>query len=246
MFILSENQIVTMLKKSGFIMPKNGAVQVLDIGAGDGHCTARIQSALKQLDIGTLPHVMVTETSWIMRKRLAKYQNFSIVEVPDVATLQNLDLVACLNVLDRCADPHQMLRDIHNILSPSGRAIIALVLPYYHYVESNSTHLPLQPLLPHWPNNYSGAAGGSSIGSSCDCSEHHCGYSKRPSFEEEARIFFEVLQEKGFKVESFTRAPYLCEGDFRQSFYYLIDVVVVVSKVAVPEGAAPGQSIQRS
>lgn len=44
-------------------------------------------------------------------------------------------------------------------------------------------------------------------------------------------MFFELLEEKGFKIESWTKAPYLCEGDIRQSFYWLSDIVVVVSKI---------------
>lgn len=79
MFILSEDQIGTILNKSGFRLPAHGAANILDIGAGDGHCTARIQNALKQME-GSSPHILVTETSWIMRKRLAKYDNFSLVE----------------------------------------------------------------------------------------------------------------------------------------------------------------------
>lgn len=51
--------------------------------------------------------------------------------------VENVDLVCCLNVLDRCADPHQILEDIHRALSPEGRAVIALVLPYSHYVETS-------------------------------------------------------------------------------------------------------------
>lgn len=92
----------------------------------------------------------------------------------------------------------------------------------------------MRPLLPHWPNNYTGSA------VSCDCSEHQCDYNKRrPSFEEEARIFFDLLQDKGFKVEAWTKAPYLCEGDIRQSFYWLIDIVVMVSKVPRSEQQRP-------
>lgn len=49
----------------------------------------------------------------------------------------DIDLIACLNVLDRCADPHQIMADIHATLSDDGRAIVALVLPYSHYVESS-------------------------------------------------------------------------------------------------------------
>lgn len=51
--------------------------------------------------------------------------------------VENVHLISCLNVLDRCADPHQILTDIHEALAPNGRAIVALVLPYSHYVESS-------------------------------------------------------------------------------------------------------------
>lgn len=51
--------------------------------------------------------------------------------------VENIDLISCLNVLDRCADPHQILEDIHRALAPNGRVIIALVLPYSHYVETS-------------------------------------------------------------------------------------------------------------
>lgn len=137
MFILSEDQLVTILSRSGLRLPANGGAKVLDIGAGDGKCTARVQTALQGIGDGALPHMYVTETSWIMRRRLEKYENFSVIEVPDVKKLSNMDFVSCLNVLDRCGDPHQMLTDIHNILSPTGRAMFALVLPYSHYVETS-------------------------------------------------------------------------------------------------------------
>lgn len=55
--------------------------------------------------------------------------------------VSNVHLISCLNVLDRCADPHQILQDIHMALSPNGRVIIALVLPYSHYVESSRCFL---------------------------------------------------------------------------------------------------------
>lgn len=44
----------------------------------------------------------------------------------------------------------------------------------------------------------------------------------------------------GFAIEAWTKAPYLCQGDMRQSFYWLIDVVVVLSKrpLPTPEAAA--------
>jgi DREV methyltransferase len=69
----------------------------------------------------------------------------------------------------------------------------------------DDTHLPLRPVLPHWP-------------------------SARLPFESEVVVFFEQLEQIGYQIEAWTKAPYLCEGDLRQSFYWLIDVVVVVSK----------------
>lgn len=82
---------------------------------------------------------------------------FSVIDKLD--EVENIDLVCCFNVLDRCADPHQILQvwlnqkkvfclylmikclknlqDIHHALSPDGRAVIALVLPYSHYVETS-------------------------------------------------------------------------------------------------------------
>lgn len=64
----------------------------------------------------------------------------SVVERLD--EVENIDLISCLNVLDRCAEPHQILSDIHRALSPNGRAVVALVLPYSHYVETSKfSHL---------------------------------------------------------------------------------------------------------
>lgn len=143
--------------------------------------------------------------------------------------VENIDLVCCLNVLDRCADPHQILKDIHRALSPDGRAVIALVLPYSHYVETSelktnncispislfsffecymyfvfadTSHMPIKPLME----------------------------SKSMPFDQEAKCFFDQLEMMGFNIEAWTKAPYLCEGDLRQSFYWLVDVVVVLSK----------------
>lgn len=63
------------------------------------------------------------------------FEHCSVID--KLAEVENIDLVCCLNVLDRCADPHQILLDIHRVLSPEGRAVIALVLPYSHYVETS-------------------------------------------------------------------------------------------------------------
>uniref|UniRef100_A0A1L8DCG4 Putative methyltransferase-like protein 9 n=1 Tax=Nyssomyia neivai TaxID=330878 RepID=A0A1L8DCG4_9DIPT len=205
MFILSEAQFMELLGAGGFRIDNFGdAFEMLDIGAGDGEVTTRLAQAVFRLGPENMPlRVFTTETSWTMRERLQK-QNFTVID--KITDANQVDLIACLNVLDRCADPHQILSDIHSTLSPRGRAVFALVLPYSHYVEMNTSHMPIKPLLPHWP------------------------HAQRVPFEEETTAFFEQLEEAGFRVEAWTKAPYLCEGDLRQSFYWLIDIVAVVSK----------------
>lgn len=146
--------------------------------------------------------LFATESSYIMKDRLRE-KTFTVIN--DIQELQNVHLIACLNVLDRCSDPKTLLSDIHKSLHPNGRVILALVLPYNHYVERSTSHLPVEPFLPHWPG-------------------------KSLPFNEEINIFFEQLELMGFNIECFTKAAYLCEGDLRQSFYWLIDVLVVLSK----------------
>lgn len=177
-------------------------INMLDIGAGDGLITLRLAQSLLQLNNNIMLNVYATETSYIMKDRLRE-KNISVIN--DIRELQNTHLISCLNVLDRCVDPKALLTDIYDSLHPNGRALLALVLPYNHYVERNSSHLPLDPLMSHWPN-------------------------RQLPFNEEINAFFEQLESMGFRIESFTKAGYLCEGDIRQSFYWLIDILVIVSK----------------
>ncbi|XP_017045299.1 protein-L-histidine N-pros-methyltransferase [Drosophila ficusphila] len=202
MFILSEEQFRKLLLAGGF-QPASGdePVTILDIGAGDGEISLRVANTVSELSGSAGLQVFATEASWTMRDRLKKL-NFNVIT--EISSLQNLELILCLNVLDRCFDSFKLLEDIHLALAPNGRAVVALVLPYMHYVETNTSHLPLRPLL-------------ESNG-------------RVASFEEEAARFMELLENCGFRIESWTKAPYLCEGDLHQSFYWLIDLIVVISK----------------
>eukprot|EP00099_Drosophila_melanogaster_P020384 NP_611846.1 uncharacterized protein Dmel_CG5339 [Drosophila melanogaster] len=202
MFILSEEQFRKLLVAGGF-QPASGQepVTLLDIGAGDGEISLRVANTVSELSGSAGLRVFATEASWTMRDRLKKL-NFNVIT--EIDGLQNLELILCLNVLDRCFDSFKLLEDIHLALAPNGRAVVALVLPYMHYVETNTSHLPLRPLL---ENN-----------------------GRQASFEEEAARFMELLENCGYRVEAWTKAPYLCEGDLHQSFYWLIDLIVVISK----------------
>jgi len=47
------------------------------------------------------------------------------------------DVVACLNLLDRCDKPLTVLKDVKQILQPvTGRLLVAVVLPFSPCVES--------------------------------------------------------------------------------------------------------------
>ncbi|VDD76813.1 unnamed protein product [Mesocestoides corti] len=122
--------------------------KLLDLGAGDGRVTMRMAPIFDQ--------VYTTEISPVMRWRL-RQANFTVLGVDDwdkPGALQvtsadptqppsvspappQYDVVACLNLLDRCAAPLTLLRRIRAVLRPkTGRLVLALVLPLSQYVES--------------------------------------------------------------------------------------------------------------
>ena len=90
----------------------------------------------------------MTEVSANMCKNLRKID--FIDEVYEMETLPEgkFDLVACLNVLDRCSRPSDLLNDIKLRLEPvTGRFILALVLPFCPFVENGATQIkPTQDL----------------------------------------------------------------------------------------------------
>jgi len=50
------------------------------------------------------------------------------------------------------------------------------------------------------------------------------------NFEEQATSAIRnVFEASGFRVERWSRVPYLCEGDLNQAFYWLDDAVFVLS-----------------
>jgi SAM-dependent methyltransferase len=105
--------------------------KLLDIGSGDGCVTKKFTPIVE--------HISVTEVSANMCKNLRKID--FIDEVYELETLPEglFDLVACLNVLDRCNRPSDLLNDIKKRLVPvTGRFILALVLPYCPFVEDGA------------------------------------------------------------------------------------------------------------
>ncbi|XP_064640998.1 protein-L-histidine N-pros-methyltransferase-like isoform X2 [Lineus longissimus] len=150
---------------------------------------------------GHFKNVYTTEVSQPMVDRLKSrgYEVLGIEEWNENSVAY--DVITCLNVLDRCDHPVTMLMDMLRVLKPDGRIIIAVVLPFSPYVEKGSNGNKPSENLPISGN----------------------------TFEEQASsIVRDVFQPAGLELVSFTRLPYLCEGDINHSFYILNDAVFVL------------------
>lgn len=184
MFVYSLSHFRMLLSADVFWRGGN----LLDLGAGDGKATESMSPLFE--------NTYVTEISGPMRWILAK-RGYHILEVESwhLSGIQ-FDVIACLNLLDRCDAPESLLKNIRESLAPGGRAIIALVFPYNPYVEiGRPDHMPSE-WLPI----------------------------KGDTFEEQVNsTITNVFECNGFNVERWSRVPYLCEGDLNQAFYWLDD-----------------------
>ncbi|XP_069359212.1 protein-L-histidine N-pros-methyltransferase isoform X2 [Maniola hyperantus] len=143
-----------------------------------------------------------TEISGCMRKALSS-KGFTLLDTEDWWREQRFDCVCMLNLLDRCARPRSMLQQARAAIAPDGVLLLALVLPYKPYVEVTSDHKP-EERLPI----------------------------QGVTFEEQAASFVQVMRDElGFELAAWSRAPYLCEGDFAQAYYWLDDSVYVFTPV---------------
>ncbi|XP_060802580.1 protein-L-histidine N-pros-methyltransferase isoform X2 [Amyelois transitella] len=138
-----------------------------------------------------------TEISASMRKALSS-KGYTLLDTDYWWRTQQFDCVCMLNLLDRCSRPKTMLNQAKKALAPGGVLLLALVLPYKPYVEVTADHKPEERL----PIQGS-------------------------TFEEQLASFVSFMDDIGFTLSSWSRAPYLCEGDFAQAYYWLDDSVYV-------------------
>lgn len=202
MYIFSRPQI----EKHLYAGQQGRAVEfrsLLDIGAGDGNVTAKIEPMING-------KIFATETSPVMQWRLSRrgytclgIDNWQRSKIDRANGESKYDAIACLNVLDRCDRPRQLLEQIRDSVTPgTGRVIIAVVLPFKPSVEVGSKWVK--------PKESLGVRGF--------------------GVHEQTRSFaLDVFEPMGFKVEAVSRAPYLCQGDALQPYYLLDDFIFSLS-----------------
>jgi len=139
-----------------------------------------------------------TEASGPMRKILSS-MGIKVLEVEDWATQGPYDLISCLNLLDRADNPLDILNQIKTNLNPQGLLLVALVLPFRPYVEYNPP--------PHRPSQLLGIKG--------------------KSMENQLESAVGEISSLGFQLVTWSRVPYLCEGDLSKSVYSLNDFILV-------------------
>ncbi|KAK5642097.1 hypothetical protein RI129_008264 [Pyrocoelia pectoralis] len=146
-------------------------------------------------------NVFVTEVSHTMQTVLQK-RGYELLEIDKWFSLRKYEVISCLNVLDRCDRPLLLLHQIREALEHGGRALIAVVLPFSPYVETGTSD--------HKPKETLPVTG--------------------DTFEQQvSSLINDVFVPAGFEVITWTRVPYLCEGDLRQSYYWLDDAVFLLS-----------------
>ncbi|XP_019870274.2 protein-L-histidine N-pros-methyltransferase [Aethina tumida] len=188
MFVVSQPQFLKLVReKEGWV-----GDTLLDLGAGDGEVTAHLAPLFNK--------VYATEACATMRGLLQR-KGYQVLDLDNWYEDRKFDVISCLNLIDRCDKPLEILKQIRQSLRPDGRVLLAVVLPFSAYVESGAPDFKPQELLP--------------INGS--------------TFEEQVRsAVHEVFAPAGFEVESWSRVPYLCEGDLQQSYYWLDDAIFVL------------------
>ncbi|CAL7940795.1 unnamed protein product [Xylocopa violacea] len=145
--------------------------------------------------------VYATDVSPPMRWALAK-KKFTVLDAEKWYETGPYNVILCLNLLDRCDRPNTLLRRLKSSLAPGGRLIVALVLPFIPYVEVGARG-------DHKPSEYLPVKGNGLEG-------------------QIASLVDRVFAPLGLRCLTWSKLPYLCEGNLGQAYYFLNDVVFVL------------------
>lgn len=214
MFLFGKSHIDALFGGS----PPSGRL-LLDVGAGDGNITSRFASKFEKVIATEYSQPMVTRLN--DRGYIATSQVDAIFDQTLIGD-RCMDLIMLLNVLDRADKPVTLLKQLKKLLKPkTGRLLLAVVLPWCPFVEvGREQRRPSEKL--------------SMKGGLCN---------EGASFETSVSLLAKnVLIPLGFEVESWTKLPYLCEGDGSKD-YYVLDDAVFVLKIREDEDAQDTRAV---
>ncbi|EPY42435.1 DREV methyltransferase [Angomonas deanei] len=221
MYVFSTEQARRLLRPVGVSLEEYEAgkgteakfEKLLDIGAGDGGVTAKLEPLM-----GDVRNIFATEYSRTMRWRLGR-RGYTVLghenpfEKVNPTTQQpersSYDLIALLNVLDRIDTPLDILQNIHASLTPSGYLLLAVVLPWCPFVEEGKRQVRPSQSLPM------------DGGKCCEGAKFEDSFS---------RLVENVLEPAGFELVRWTKLPYLCQGNLKLEYAVLHDAVMVLRK----------------
>lgn len=169
---------------------------LLDVGAGSGGVTEKLAPLFDD--------VTATETSRPMVRRLrARFRalplDVTVEDPPEPA----YDVVACLNVIDRCERPATLLARLAALVGEGGHLVLSTPLPFDPFVyRGGRTAEPEEALTIK-------------------------GKRFEPSL---CALVTNVLEPLGLTVVRFARAPYLSCGDEKRALYQLDDAVLLCRK----------------
>ena len=172
----------------------------LDVGAGDGRITKQLQPLF------TDP-LAATETSkWMTRRlRTAGFSawhgdlcaeggaaGLSLALKQEESEPCKFDVVAILNVLDRCPQPRTLLQSAVQLIRPGGYCIVSSPLPFKPFWFAGGQ--PARPL-EEFMSELLG------------------------TFEDEAEELLGNIAEAGLRPLAYGRLPYLSSGDSKREFF---------------------------
>ena len=211
MALIDADQLEALLAKGGAALPERGAT-LLDVGAGSGAVTSRIAARFDA--------VTTTEACWACAWRLAQ-RGYAVVRGENalqalVAEQRRYDVVTMFNVLDRTANPREMLRDARAMLREnSGVLLVALALPLEHFVVGSSGADALREGLVR--DERAGEEEGADARWAATATA----------------LAEELFQPLGLETVALSRVPYRCVGHSRDEIWDLDDAVFALRRVEV-------------
>ncbi len=148
--------------------------------------------------------VVTTELSGPMAQRLrgegwiCHEVDLAVEKLPDSG---RFDLISLSNLIDRMSHPLALLVRIRELVAPDGLVAVAVPLPITQAVYSGTRTLPAAQTLPRARRDWEGAAN---------------------------ELYREVFEPRGYRIQSLSRAPYLCRGEASDPVKVLDDAIFVM------------------